>query len=210
MTLRPWFSHATTHFSPCCRATHPHPPSPHAAYVLIGVLQAKFRELFDDLPVLIVDRWTDVTAKLLTDYYAEVFLPKVAAGSYRLDKLSITYWASLFGETGGSGHADSKHRGGVAPLPQTRATGVAKTATRIAMNTRCGTEAWLGQVDNPALCMRKVLARPATECNHRYFVLADLGDNNCACAPPSSGCVADDEIHHAVVSSVYRVDDPVL
>ena len=80
------------------------------------------------------------------------------------------------------------------------------TAVRLANNTRCGEEAWLGPVADAASCMRKVLARPATECSHRFFVFADFADHSCACAPPGSSCTARHEsVRHAAVSSLYRV-----
>ena len=73
---------------------------------------------------------------------------------------------------------------------------------------RCGQLAWLGPVAAASGCQQKVLARPAGQCSHRYFVLADRNDNNCACAPPDSvtDCtMGSSELRVAKMSSLYRI-----
>ena len=44
-------------------------------------------ELFDDLPVLLVDRWEEVTEKLLTETI-EAFALK----DFNMEKLKLKYW----------------------------------------------------------------------------------------------------------------------
>ena len=66
-------------------------------------------------------------------------------------------------------------------------------------------------MNNASGCEQKVLAQPALQCSHRYFVLADLGDHNCACAPPGSDCeYGSPEVRTAKVASLYRVATPAL
>ena len=77
---------------------------------------------------------------------------------------------------------------------------------------RCGQLAWLGPVAAASGCQQKVLARPAGQCSHRCFVLADRNDNNCACAPPDSvtDCTTgSSELRVAKMSSVCRIARPV-
>ena len=77
---------------------------------------------------------------------------------------------------------------------------------RAHVGLRCGELAWLGPVSDALGCQEQVLAQPAAQCSHRHFVLADLGDNNCACAPPGSDCKrGSPEVRIAKVSSLYRV-----
>ena len=61
----------------------------------------------------------------------------------------------------------------------------------------------MGLAVDAASCMRTVLARPATECSHLFFNLAD--DKNCACAPPGSGCAAAQELRVAAMTSLHHV-----
>ena len=47
-----------------------------------------FDSLFDDLPVLLVDAWTDVTRELL-----DTFWDATVGGTFNLEKLTARYWA---------------------------------------------------------------------------------------------------------------------
>lgn len=50
--------------------------------------------LFDDLPVLIVTSWSDVTPELLQTT-AEKHIRMLNTGSYKLEKLQLSYWKNL-------------------------------------------------------------------------------------------------------------------
>jgi hypothetical protein len=47
--------------------------------------------MFDDLPVLIVDEWSDITDKLLNDT-----IEKFKTTKFNYDKLLLKYWVNQF------------------------------------------------------------------------------------------------------------------
>ena len=59
------------------------------------VRSSVFRELFDGLPVLIVDKWEDVTlARLKSTLYE--FKLKHQHGEFQYEKLHLAYYTKLF------------------------------------------------------------------------------------------------------------------
>ena len=100
-----------------------------------------------------------------------------------------------------------------ADMQQGGAAGVGSSLTptadpeRIGPNLRCGRLSWLDEYPEAAVgCLVLVRAQPAASCSHTHFVYADLGDGNCACAPPAADCdsVASAAVVTAVVASLYR------
>lgn len=51
--------------------------------------------LYDDLPVLIVERWNDITQELLEETVAQ-FKNKYGRNEFNYEKLSLKYWTELF------------------------------------------------------------------------------------------------------------------
>ena len=76
---------------------------------------------------------------------------------------------------------------------------------QVAPKRRCGTSPWLGPEATAKDCATRILAEPAETCSKYYFVYADLGDGNCACAPRGSACSTSDTV--AAVASLYRIAD---
>ena len=78
----------------------------------------------------------------------------------------------------------------------------------IAANLRCGRLGWLDEYPATAAgCLVLVRSQPAPNCSHTHFVYADLGDRNCACAPPRpADCEGpgSKDVIGAVVASLYR------
>lgn len=58
--------------------------------------------MFDDLPVLIVQSWTDLSKDLLLKTVAEV-KDKQARGGFRMEKLTLKYWTDLIRAAGKDG-----------------------------------------------------------------------------------------------------------
>lgn len=109
-----------------------------------------------------------------------------------------TVMAPLTSWAGGGKYAGSPRSKKTTPRPP--------TPERAHFGFRCGELDWLGPVAGAPDCQQRVLARPASQCSHRYFVLADFADNNCACAPPDSDCaMGSPEVRVAEVASVYRI-----
>jgi hypothetical protein len=48
-------------------------------------------EMFDELPVLIVEEWSDITEKLLNDT-----IEKFKVATFNYEKLLLKYWINLF------------------------------------------------------------------------------------------------------------------
>ena len=69
---------------------------------------------------------------------------------------------------------------------------------------RCRREPWLGMKATAAACAAAVLAQPAQNCSHTFFVWGNVGSGNCACAPPQSRCVDGDGLVYAAASSLYQ------
>ena len=59
------------------------------------VRSSVFNELFDGLPVLIVDRWEDISLSLLVDTVAK-FKEKMDNNEYNYDKLRLSYYTKMF------------------------------------------------------------------------------------------------------------------
>ena len=59
------------------------------------VRSSVFNELFDGLPVLIVDRWEDISLCLLIDTVAQ-FKEKMDNNEYNYDKLRLSYYTKMF------------------------------------------------------------------------------------------------------------------
>ena len=82
---------------------------------------------------------------------------------------------------------------------------------RIGANLRCGQLPWLDECPaTPAGCLALVVGQPAARCSHTHFIYADLGDRNCACAPPRpANCdgPGSKDVIGAVVASLYRAGD---
>jgi hypothetical protein len=57
------------------------------------VKTSKIDVLYDDLPILIVKEWSDVTADIL-----QTTVEKFKNKTFNLDKLSLKYWITLFGK----------------------------------------------------------------------------------------------------------------
>ena len=78
----------------------------------------------------------------------------------------------------------------------------------IGANLRCGRLGWLDEYPATAAgCLVLVRSQPAPNCSHTHFVYADLGDRNCACAPPRpADCEGpgSKDVIGAVVASLYR------
>jgi len=53
-----------------------------------------FQKMFEDLPVLILDEWTDITKELL-DKTIEEFKTKTETKIFNYDKLNLSYWVNL-------------------------------------------------------------------------------------------------------------------
>ena len=100
------------------------------------------------------------------------------------------------------GHADAAVDS--APL-----LSVSPQSELVGARLRCGQLGWLDQFPATAAgCMALVLALPAAGCSHTHFVYADLGDRNCACAPPAPAeCdgPGSQDVIAATKSSLFRV-----
>jgi hypothetical protein len=59
------------------------------------VRSSVFNELFDGLPVLIVDKWEDISLCLLVDTVAQ-FKEKMDNNEYNYDKLRLSYYTKMF------------------------------------------------------------------------------------------------------------------
>jgi len=55
------------------------------------VLSSSINELYEDLPILVVNSWNDITEKFLNDKYEEINMKK-ERGEYKLDKMYLNYW----------------------------------------------------------------------------------------------------------------------
>ena len=90
--------------------------------------------------------------------------------------------------------------------------GTWRRVTRVGANLRCGRLPWLNE--NPAAaagCLALVQGQPAANCSHTCFVYADLGDRNCACAPPHPALCDDPgskDVIGAAIASLYKAADP--
>jgi len=58
------------------------------------VEHSSISELYEDLPILVVDNWDDISKELLEKKYT-VIKEKVARGEYNMDKLSAQYWVKI-------------------------------------------------------------------------------------------------------------------
>lgn len=68
---------------------------------------------------------------------------------------------------------------------------------------------WLSRFPSRAEeCAKMVLQEPAASCSHRHFVWANLGDHNCACAPPALDCAGRAHDTPAIFASLYTILDP--
>jgi hypothetical protein len=54
------------------------------------VLATNFKHMFKDLPVLIVNNWSDITDKLLNDTIEEY-----KTKTFNYDKITLSYWVKL-------------------------------------------------------------------------------------------------------------------
>lgn len=55
------------------------------------VISSSINELYEDLPILVVDKWSDITEKFLNRKYKEITKNK-KQGLYNMDKLYMKYW----------------------------------------------------------------------------------------------------------------------
>ena len=87
-------------------------------------------------------------------------------------------------------------------------------ALKAADHVRCGTQDWLGRQASAAACALRVLSEPADHCSREFFIWADHGDHNCACAAPRSACntwpgdhgtAGASSLRVAKVASTYRI-----
>jgi hypothetical protein len=59
------------------------------------VRSSVFNELFDGLPVLIVDKWANISLSLLVDTVAQ-FKEKMDKNEFNYDKLRLSYYTKMF------------------------------------------------------------------------------------------------------------------
>ena len=58
------------------------------------VEHSSISELYEDLPILVVDNWDDISKELLEKQYT-VIKEKVSRGEYNMNKLSAQYWVKI-------------------------------------------------------------------------------------------------------------------
>lgn len=61
------------------------------------VESSSISDLYEDLPLLVVDRWNDITLDLLKDSYYNINELK-KRGGYNMEKLNINYWTNKIAE----------------------------------------------------------------------------------------------------------------
>lgn len=57
------------------------------------MLHSAIDQMFQDLPVIIVEKWDDVTLEFLEDFWVQ-YIEKYKVGFYNMDKINIEYWRS--------------------------------------------------------------------------------------------------------------------
>lgn len=58
------------------------------------VEQSSIRELYTDLPILVVDKWEDINEELLVKKYNEIMKEK-ENGKYNMNKITLNYWIRI-------------------------------------------------------------------------------------------------------------------
>ena len=173
--------------------------------------------LYDSLPVVIVDTWSQITESNLKEWQAALAHIDWDAVHH---KLSVQGLVSSLVKDGNVHVAETMkpvisrtapNRNGpilVPPVPTKVNSSLVERAHRY---LRCGNMGWIKLPKRDTShsltdCAEQIMAKPVSECSHEYFVL-DEHDmcNRCACTPPGVVCDKEANLLRSPRSSVFRI-----